>query len=120
MEKEIDYWLSDPEEHDFPAAQDYLELLYSPAEAKKKVDLLRNAPTIQKKAKDILRASMLTMLPKTNIHVKTNLKRVKKGLKLSPILLVRGNDKLIIADGYHRVCAIYFLSEDLIVPCRLV
>lgn len=114
------YWLDNPEEHDFPAAQDYLELLYAPEIAKQKVDLLRKAKTVQKKAKDILRASMLSMLPESNIHVKMNIKRVKKGEKLSPILLVRGNDKLIIADGYHRVCAIYFLSEDLVVPCRLV
>ena len=114
------YWLDDPEEHDFPAAKDYLELLYSPEEAKKKVDLLRKAATVSKKAKDILRASMLPMLPESNIHVKDNIKKVKKGRKLSPVLLVRGNDKLIIADGYHRVCAIYFLSEDLDIPCRLV
>jgi len=116
----ITYWLENPEEHDFPAAQDYLELVYAPDIAKQKVDLLRKAPTVQKKAKDILRASMLSMLPESNIHVKANIKKVKKGGKLSPILLVRGSDKLIIADGYHRVCAIYFLSEDLVVPCRLV
>jgi len=118
--KMITYWLENPEEHDFPAAQDYLELIYAPDIAKQKVDLLRKAPTVQKKAKDILRASMLSMLPESNIHVKANIKKVKKGGKLSPILLVRGSDKLIIADGYHRVCAIYFLSEDLVVPCRLV
>ena len=114
------YWLDDPEEHDFPAAQDYLELVYAPDVAKEKVELLKKAQTIPKKAKDILRASMLPMLPRTNVHVKMNIKKVNKGKKLSPILLVRGSDKLIIADGYHRVCAIYFLSEDLIVPCRLV
>ena len=39
---------------------------------------------------------------------------------LSPILLVRSENKLIIADGYHRLCAIYYLSEDLEVPCRIV
>ena len=114
------YWLNDPEEHDFPAAQDYLELVYELEIVKQKVDLLKAAPTIMKKAKDILRASMLPMLPNTNIHVKMNIRKAKKGKKLSPVLLVRGNEKLIIADGYHRICAIYFLSEDLNVPCRLV
>jgi disulfide oxidoreductase YuzD len=73
---------------------------------------------IKKKSKDILRASNLPLLPKDNIHVKENLKKVNKGKKLSPILLVR-DSKLIIADGYHRVCAIYYLSEDLEVPCRI-
>jgi disulfide oxidoreductase YuzD len=71
-----------------------------------------------KKAKDILRASELPLLAKDNIHVKENLQKVKKGKKLSPVLLVR-DSKLIIADGYHRVCAIYYLSEDLQVPCRI-
>ena len=75
---------------------------------------------IKKKAKDILRASQLPRLHKKNIHVKNNLKKVKKGKLMSPVLLVRGENKLIIADGYHRVCAIYYLSEDLEIPCRIV
>lgn len=33
MKKSI--WLKDPEEHDYPAAQDYLELLLDPAVVKK-------------------------------------------------------------------------------------
>ncbi|HCN51712.1 MAG TPA: hypothetical protein DIT10_21945 [Chryseobacterium sp.] len=113
-------WLKEPEDHDFPAAQDYLELLFEPAEAKKIVTKLKAAPTIIKKSKDILRASKLALLPETNIHVKENLKKVDKNKKLSPILLVRGKNELIIADGYHRLCCSYYLTEDLEVPCRLV
>lgn len=113
-------WLKEPEDHDFPAAQDYLELLFLPDQAKKTMEALKKAPTIMKKAKDILRASQLDLLPKTNIHVKENLKKVEKNKKLSPILLVRGQNKLIIADGYHRLCCSYYLTEDLEVPCRLV
>ncbi|AIL44908.1 hypothetical protein [Elizabethkingia anophelis] len=60
------------------------------------------------------------MLPETNIHVKENLKKVEKNKKLSPILFVRGQNELIIADGYHRLCSSYYLTEDLDVPCRLV
>ncbi|MDR2228834.1 MAG: hypothetical protein LBE39_05145 [Flavobacteriaceae bacterium] len=115
-----DIWLKEPEEHDFPAAQDYLELLFVPDEAKKIVAKLKKAPTIKKKSKDILRASKLALLPETNIHVKENLKKVEKNKKLSPILLVRGQNELIIADGYHRLCCSYYLTEDLEVPCRLV
>lgn len=114
------FWLSDPEDHDFPAATDYLELLFTDEESKIFTDRLRKAKTIVKKAKDILRASSLPLLPQDNIHVKQNLKKVKKGNKLSPILLVRKDNKLIIADGYHRICATYYLSEDLEIPCRLV
>uniref|UniRef100_UPI000B34F795 hypothetical protein n=2 Tax=Elizabethkingia meningoseptica TaxID=238 RepID=UPI000B34F795 len=115
-----DIWLSEPEEHDFPAAQDYLELLFEPAQAKKYVDKLKSASTIKKKSKDILRASKLALLPETNIHVKENLKKVEKNKKLSPILLIRGQNELIIADGYHRLCSSYYLTEDLEVPCRLI
>ena len=115
-----DIWLKEPEEHDFPAAQVYLELLFVPDEAKKIVAKLKKAPTIKKKSKDILRASKLALLPETNIHVKENLKKVEKNKKLSPILLVRGQNELIIADGYHRLCCSYYLTEDLEVPCRLV
>lgn len=113
-------WLKEPEEHDFPAAQDYLELLFEPDEALEIVLRLKKAGTIIKKSKDILRASKLSLLPDTNIHVKENLKKVAKKKKLSPILLVRGKNELIIADGYHRLCCSYYLTEDLEIPCRLV
>lgn len=113
-------WMKEPEEHDFPAAQDYLELLLVPDAAKKIVEDLKKAPTIIKKSKDILRASRLPLLPETNIHVKENLKKVQKNKKLSPILLMRGQNDLIIADGYHRLCSSYYLTEDMDVPCRLV
>jgi len=115
-----DLWLKEPKEHDFPAALDYLELLFEPEAAAGLVTQLRQAKTIQKKAKDLFRASRLPLLPRDNIHVKENLKKVKDKKKLSPILLVRGKERLIIADGYHRLCCSYYLTEDLEVPCRLV
>jgi hypothetical protein len=114
------FWLKNPESHDYPAAIDYLELLFTTEESKEHAENLKKVPTIVKKAKDVLRASNLPILPQDNIHVKLDLKKVKKGKKLSPILLVRHNNKLIIADGYHRICALYYLSEDLEIPCRLV
>jgi len=114
-------WLKDPEEHDYPAAADYLELIKESEVVDVIVEYLKTTRTIKKKAKDILRASKLELLPSSNQHVKENIKKVNKGKKLSPVLLVRGsNDTLIIADGYHRVCAAYYLSEDLDIPCRLV
>ncbi|KKO92381.1 MULTISPECIES: hypothetical protein [Sphingobacterium] len=120
IEKKPFFWLADPQEHDFPAAYDYLELLFVQEECKTFVDKLRRAVTITKKSKDILRASGLPLLPETNFHIKENLRKIKKKEKLSPILLVRANGKLIIADGYHRLCASYYFTEDLDVPCRLV
>ena len=117
MDKKV--WLDEPEDHNFPAAQDFLELLLDPKTAKQLAAKLKKAPTVTKKAKDVLRASGLPLLPKDNIHVKHDLEKAKKGTKLSPVLLVRAQ-QLIVADGYHRVCAIYYLSEDMEIPCRLV
>ena len=111
-------WLDEPEEHDFPAALDYLELLFTKEKCEKHVQNLKKTTTIKKKAKDILRASRLPLLSRKNIHVKKNIKKVKCGDKLSPVLLIR-HENLVIADGYHRVCAIYYLSEDLDIPCRI-
>ncbi|OIJ86750.1 hypothetical protein [Streptomyces monashensis] len=111
-------WLDDPEEHDFPAAADYLDLLLPAEEVTRIVDALRASETQTKKAKDIMRASGLPLLPADNVHVQHNIQKVKRGSKLSPVLLVRGTP-LVIADGYHRVCAAYHLTEDLIVPCRI-
>ncbi|NML22257.1 hypothetical protein HHL16_15340 [Pseudoflavitalea sp. G-6-1-2] len=116
MKKKL--WFADPQDHDYPAAKDYLELLYPVKIAEELVKQLQQQPTIEKKAKDILRASGLPLLPKDNIHVKQNIAKVKAGGKLSPVLLVR-DTRLVVADGYHRLCSIYYLSEDLTIPCRL-
>jgi len=37
-------------------------------------------------------------------------------------LLCRDKDrgKLIIADGYHRLCAVYTFDEDAMIPCKIV
>lgn len=118
--KNNNIWLKDPEAHDFPAAFDYLDLLFEHKKCNGLVKKLKKAPTIHKKAKDILRASGLPLLPKDNVHVQENLQKVKDQKKLSPILLVRGKTDLIIADGYHRLCCSYYLTEDTEVPCRLV
>lgn len=120
METTQTIWLPEPEDHDFPAAQDYLELIYTTPRVTELVSNLRTAKTIFKKAKDILRASGLPLLPKDNFHVIKNTLKITAGKKLSPILLVVGIEKVHIADGYHRLCSAYYKSEDEEVPCRLV
>ncbi|MEU8134849.1 hypothetical protein [Streptodolium elevatio] len=111
-------WKPDPEKHDFPAAEDFLDLLFTPDAVANIVHRLQHGKTVVKKAKDVLRASRLPLLAEDNLHVAHNIDKVSAGRMLSPVLLVRGQP-LLIADGYHRVCAIYYLSEDLDVPCRL-
>lgn len=113
-------WLTEPEAQDYPAAQDYLELLCPPSAAATLVQALRSAPPTYKKAKDILRASKLQKLPRDNVHVAKDVKKIKDGQPLSPILLVSRDHHLIVADGYHRVCAVHELDEDAEIPCRLV
>jgi hypothetical protein len=117
-------WMEEPEEHNFPAAYDYLTLIAAPAIAEAVVDELRRVTVEQRKAKDIIRASRLALLPRDNPHVKRHLSKVADGKSLSPVLLVRGDvfaDRpLHIADGYHRVCAAYWLDENCLVACRLV
>jgi hypothetical protein len=44
-------WLADPEEHDFPAAQDYLDLLFSAEQITEIVNRLQWEKTILKKLK---------------------------------------------------------------------
>jgi hypothetical protein len=115
-------WLADPEDHDYPAAQSYLSLLKPAAEVGAIVTGLRLASTAQFKAKDIFRASGLSLLGVSNGHVDKDIKKVKAGKALPPLLLVRdpANGKVIIADGYHRLCAVYSLDEDALIPCRIV
>jgi hypothetical protein len=115
-------WLSEPEKHDYPAAQSYLTLLYDEETAAKYAKDLSGAPMTSFAAKDIFRASQLPLLGSTNSHVRKNQKKLAAGKKLSPLLLVRdvAHGKLIIADGYHRMCAVYSFDEDTIVPCKIV
>jgi hypothetical protein len=117
-------WLDDPEDHDYDAAADYLTMLAAKDEVAKVVAALKTAKTTTRKAKDILRAAQLPLLPDTNAHVRADLSKIGDGEKLSPILLVRGDvhngAPLQIGDGYHRVCASYLTDENTGIPCRLV
>lgn len=118
-----EHWQSDPEEHDFPAAMNYLSLIAGDDVAKDVVSELRVKPAVVYKAKDLLRASRLPLLDRNNKHVAGDLKKVDKGELLSPVLLVRGeaitNMPLVVADGYHRICTSYWIDENAEIPCRL-
>lgn len=117
-------WAAEPADHDYPAAESYLQLIAEPELAKRCAELLSEAPTVQQHAKDVLRSSRLALLPADDPEVAKDLRKIASGTPLSPILLVRGDiaaDRpMQIADGYHRVCASYHVSEDSEIPCRLV
>ncbi|MFT3799135.1 hypothetical protein [Microbacterium sp.] len=116
-------WLEAPEEHDYPAAVAFLALLAEDVLVNRLVDAFRKAPPTTQKAKDILRASRLPLLGPDNEHVAAELQKVAHRAPLSPILLVRGDLRsgtpLVIADGYHRVCASYWIDENTGIPCRI-
>ena len=115
-------WLPEPEAHDYPAAQSYLSLVFAAKEARRLTTALKVAPVEQFKAKDIFRASGLSLLGTSNSHVEKNRKKIRNGKPLSPVLLVRDviRGKVVIADGYHRVCAVYTFDEDALIPCKIV
>ncbi|MCL5947789.1 MAG: hypothetical protein M1420_01295 [Actinobacteria bacterium] len=115
-----EHWKEDPEEQDYPAARSYLSLLVAPDEARKYAKALAREKGISHyKAKDLLRASRLPLLPADDPELTKDLEKVGKGIKLSPVLLVRG-EPLWVADGYHRICASYHIDEDASIPCRIV
>jgi hypothetical protein len=115
-------WHPEVEDHDYPAAASFLSLLYSEDRVADLLARLKAAAIVQFKAKDLFRASHLSSLGVSNSHVEKDRKKIQKGINLSPLLLVRDrkNGKVIIADGYHRLCAIYEFDEDAWIHCKIV
>lgn len=115
-------WLQAPEDKDYPAAQSYLTLLFNEKESRDLVKNLIKTKVIQFKAKDIFRASGLSLLGVSNSHVEKDREKIKDGKALSPLLLVRDGQhgKVVIADGYHRLCAVYSFNEDAWIPCKII
>src|ERR1700676_630703 len=116
-------WLDEPEAHDYDAAAAYLSMLAEKDAVGRTVAALKAAQPVYQKAKDILRAAGLTLLPENNAHVRADLGKITDGKKLSPILLVRGSavggNALQLADGYHRGGASYLTDENTDIPCHL-
>ncbi len=117
-------WKDVPDDHDYPAAASYLSLCIDSESADKLVARLRKAPIERHKAKDLLRSSRLDLLPLDDPSVVRDLVKVIRGARLSPVLVIRGDldrgEPSVIADGYHRMCASYHLSENETVPCRII
>ena len=118
-----EHWLAEPEESDYAAAAQYLSLVLAEDRSRDVATRLGDAPIVCHRANDLLRASALVLLSPDDPEVAKDLKKVRKGQKLSPVLLIRGGlgeRPLIVADGYHRICASYHLDEDATIPCRIV
>src|SRR5450759_5088946 len=123
MSKNINIiWLTEPVEDDYHASLSYLGLIFGNKSAKKLVKALRKASMMSFKAKDIFRSSGLSLLGISNGHVERNTEKLQSGIRLPPVLLVRDDRqrRLIIADGYHRLCSVYLIDEDADIPCKIV
>jgi hypothetical protein len=116
-------WTEKGEAGDIDAAVKFLSLLCSDTKAKALVKSLRGSKLIEHAAKDLLRAAQLPLLPSDESHVDADLKRIHKGKALAPVLLVRGDLAaglpLVVADGYHRICAVCYFDESAPIPCRI-
>jgi len=115
-------WLAQPKPNNYPAAQSYLNLVFDDKTATRYVQQLKRAAVSQFKSKDIFRASSLPLMGVSNFFVELDRKKILKGEALSPILLVRDtlNRRVIVADGYHRLCSVYSIDEEAPIPCKIV
>jgi hypothetical protein len=121
MSKHALKWSKQPIDEDYRAALGYLSLIVATPQAKRLVRRMRNTRPIKRAAKDLLRASSLPVLPREDAAVARDMKKIQKGKALSPVLLVQGDAykaaALIVADGYHRICAAYHEDESAEVVC---
>jgi hypothetical protein len=115
-------WLVQPQKHDYPAARSYLSLTMDDEAAGSVATALENAGMAKFAAKDIFRSSGLSLLGVSDSHVEIDLAHIIRGEKLSPLLLYRDRStgRLIVADGYHRLCAVYKFDENAMIPCKIV
>jgi hypothetical protein len=121
MANEIEIkWLADLEDHDYPAAGSYLSLLYDEPAAAKYVISCEKRPCRNSRRKTF--SERQSLLGVSNSHVEHDREKVLAGQSLSPLLLVRAtsNQEVIIADGYHRMCAVYSFDEDAVIFCKIV
>lgn len=121
MQRQIK-WSKQPEKKEYAAAERYLSLILSKKDASKLVKKLKQVETVQYPVKDVLRASALPLLPPGDSLVKEAHEKILAGKRISPLLLARNTPagRMIVADGYHRLCSVYSIDEDAELPCKIV
>lgn len=114
-------WLPEPASDTYDSAKTFLELMYKPKKARRWVKRLKKAGVSEYAAKDILRASAIPIATVRAFDWKKQQDEIKQGDPLSPILLIRQNNggPLIIADGFHRMCALFSTDQEVSVPCKI-
>lgn len=117
-------WFKRSESKDYIAARTYLSLVAADKIGKQIAKKLKRAGSkgvVYYRANDILRSSGLMLNDWDDVMVQNDLRKIKQGIKLSPVLLVTIQDQfetpLIIADGFHRVLTAHKIDPKYEVPC---
>ena len=115
-------WLEQPDTKDYGAAETFLGLLFAAKQARRWAKELKRATMSSYAAKDLLRASGTPMSEVQAFDWSKQHEAIAKGEALSPILVVREGHggRLIIADGFHRLCAVFATDQEIAVPCKIV
>ena len=96
-------WLDEPEEHNYPAALSYLSLIYNEQKATTCIKKMKRSRILEFKAKDIFRASGLSLLGISNAHVGVVADEI--GIDQAPRHRARffGAASAALHDGGHEV-----------------
>ena len=107
-----------PQKHANPAARSYLSLTMDDEAADCVATTLENTGMAEFAAKDVVRSSGLSLLGISAGHVALDSAHVIRKEKLSPLLPYRDGStgRPVMADGCHRLGAIYKFDENAMTP----
>ena len=114
-------WLDDANPSDYEAAAHYLALVDAQKNIDKTMTDLKAGAIVEYKATDLLRAAQLTVPKADDRPTREQIKKIGRGEPVSPVLIVRvpALKKVIVADGFHRICAAYRIDPDVMLHCKL-
>ena len=114
-------WLDEPSDKDCAAAETCLQLLYGDKKSHKWRKALKGAQVKHYAAKDLLRASGTPISEVQAFDFSKQQTEIADGMFLSPILLLRQDEGncLIIADGFHRMGAVFCRDQEALIPCKI-
>lgn len=114
-------WSKKPKKKNYAAAKAYLDLQFGRKRASAITTRLKRASVKKCAARDILRASHTPMAEVKAFDWDKQIKDIKRGRRISPILLVCGEHgaPVVIADGFHRLCAAFAFNQDVKVRFKL-
>ena len=114
-------WRSGPSEDDLVAAESLLGLVMTRRRATGAALRFRSARPARHKAGDILRIAGLPLPVAGDPALKEYREAIRQGTPLAPLLLVRdpASLRLLVAAGYHRLCAVYLFSANAEISCLI-